>query len=44
MRCEPSVDPLGGALASYVKPAALDAVYGNAPVSYTLFAKLSLGQ
>jgi hypothetical protein len=34
---------LGGALAAYAKPAALDAAYGNAPVSYTLFAKLSLG-
>lgn len=35
---------LGGALAAYAKPAALDAAYGDAPVSYTLFAKLSLGQ
>jgi len=34
---------LGGALAAYAKPAALDAAYGKAPVSYTLFAKLSLG-
>jgi hypothetical protein len=34
---------LGGALAAYAKPAALDAAYGSAPVSYTLFAKLSLG-
>lgn len=35
---------LGGAMAAYVKPAALDTAYGTAPVSYTLFAKLSLGQ
>ncbi len=35
---------LGGALAAYAKPAALGAAYGDAPVSYTLFAKLSLGQ
>ena len=34
---------LGGSLAAYAKPAALDAAYGGAPVSYTLFAKLSLG-
>jgi hypothetical protein len=35
---------LGGALAAYAKPSALDAAYGDAPISYTLFAKLSLGQ
>jgi hypothetical protein len=35
---------LGGALAAYAKPHVLDAAYGDAPVSYTLFAKLSLGQ
>lgn len=34
---------LGGALAAYAKPAALDSAYGRAPFSYTLFAKLSLG-
>jgi len=34
---------LGGSLAVYAKPAVLDAAYGVAPVSYTLFAKLSLG-
>jgi len=34
---------LGGSLAAYAKPAALDAAYGDAPVSYTLFARLSLG-
>ncbi|MET0308002.1 MAG: hypothetical protein ABW023_04785 [Sphingomonas sp.] len=35
---------LGGSLAAYAKPAALDAAYGKAPVSYTLFARLALGQ
>ncbi|RIA37605.1 hypothetical protein DFR49_3492 [Hephaestia caeni] len=35
---------LGGALAAYAKPAALDAAYGDAPIGTTLFAKLSLGQ
>src|SRR3546814_20716563 len=34
---------LGGALAAYAKPAALDTAYGDAPISTTLFAKLSLG-
>jgi hypothetical protein len=34
---------LGGALAAYAKPAALAAAYGAHPISYTLFAKLSLG-
>ncbi|MEO9129834.1 MAG: hypothetical protein ABI240_01365 [Sphingomonas sp.] len=34
---------LGGTLAAYAKPAALGAAYGDAPISYTLFAKLSLG-
>ena len=34
---------LGGTVATYAKPAALDAAYGNAPVSGTLFAKLVLG-
>ncbi len=34
---------LGGSVAGYVYPAALDAAYGQSPVSYTLFAKLSLG-
>ena len=34
---------LGGTLAAYAKPAALDAVYGHAPVSWTLFAKLAVG-
>jgi len=35
---------LGGSVAAYAKPSALDAAYGKAPVSYTLFARLALGQ
>ncbi|WP_448663586.1 hypothetical protein ACG3SL_02620 [Sphingomonas sp. CJ20] len=35
---------LGGTLATYVKPAILDAAYGKAPLSYTVFARLALGQ
>ncbi|HVI98900.1 MAG TPA: hypothetical protein VM657_07535 [Sphingomonas sp.] len=35
---------LGGSLAAYAKPDALDAAYGNSPIGYTLFARLSLGQ
>ncbi len=34
---------LGGSLGVYAKPAALDAAYGKFPVSFSLFAKLSLG-
>lgn len=34
---------LGGSVAAYAKPRALDSAYGNAPVSATLFAKLVLG-
>ncbi|WP_245646750.1 hypothetical protein [Sphingomonas soli] len=34
---------LGGSLAAYAKPRALDTTYGRAPVSATLFARLSLG-
>ncbi|OYY89365.1 MAG: hypothetical protein B7Y45_12550 [Sphingomonas sp. 28-66-16] len=34
---------LGGAVAAYGKPAALDAAYGRAPISFTLFGRLSLG-
>jgi hypothetical protein len=34
---------LGGTVAAYAKPAALDAAYGRAPVSWTLFSKLALG-
>jgi hypothetical protein len=35
---------LGGSVATYVKPSALDAAYGRAPLSYTLFARLALGR
>ncbi len=34
---------LGGTVAAYATPSALDAAYGNAPVSWTLFAKLAVG-
>lgn len=34
---------LGGSVAGYAYPAALTGAYGTAPISYTLFAKLSLG-
>jgi hypothetical protein len=34
---------LGASGSIYAKPAALDAAYGRAPKSFTLFAKLSLG-
>ncbi len=34
---------LGGTVGSYALPDALDAAYGKTPVSFTLFAKLSLG-
>ena len=34
---------LGGAVGVYAKPAALDAAYGRFPVSFSLFAKVSLG-
>ena len=34
---------LGGSAAAFTKPAALDAYYGQHPMGYTLFAKLSLG-
>ncbi|MBB4154598.1 hypothetical protein GGQ80_002514 [Sphingomonas jinjuensis] len=34
---------LGGTVAAYAKPKALDAAYGMAPVSWTLFAKLGIG-
>lgn len=34
---------LGGSVAAYAKPDALDPYYGNSPVSGTAFAKLSLG-
>jgi len=35
---------LGGSVAAFIKPDALDAVYGSNPMGYTAFAKLSLGQ
>lgn len=35
---------LGGTVAKFFKPAALDPVYGNDPMGYTLFAKLTLGR
>lgn len=35
---------LGGSLAAFAKPDALDAVYGDNPLGYTLFAKLTLGR
>jgi hypothetical protein len=35
---------LGGSGSAYAKPSTLDAAYGSAPLSYTLFAKLSLGR
>ena len=34
---------LGGTVAAYAKPRALDAAYGRMPVSFSLFAKVSLG-
>jgi hypothetical protein len=34
---------LGASGAAYLKPDALDAAYGDSPLGYTVFAKLSLG-
>jgi hypothetical protein len=34
---------LGGSVAAFGKPDALDAAYGDDPIGYTLFAKLTLG-
>jgi hypothetical protein len=34
---------LGGSLAIYAKPAALDSFYGKKPVQFTLFGKVTLG-
>ncbi len=34
---------IGGSLAAFAKPRALDAVYGKSPVGATLFARLALG-
>jgi hypothetical protein len=35
---------LGGSVATFPKPDVLDAFYGDAPLGYTLFAKLTLGR
>ena len=35
---------LGGSVAKFFKPDALDAVYGDDPMGYTVFAKLTLGR
>ena len=35
---------LGGSVAGFLKPDALEAVYGDDPIGYTLFAKLTLGR
>ncbi|MBB4856718.1 hypothetical protein HNO88_000015 [Novosphingobium chloroacetimidivorans] len=42
-RFEPFELAVGGSLASYLKPHALDAVYGDKPWGYTVFARLTLG-
>jgi hypothetical protein len=34
---------LGGSASAYAKPDALDPYYGNSPLGYTLFARISLG-
>ena len=34
---------LGGTVATYALPAALESAYGDAPVSWTAFAKLAVG-
>jgi hypothetical protein len=34
---------LGGTVATYAKPAALDPYYGSSPIGYTVFARFSLG-
>lgn len=34
---------LGGTVAAYAKPTALDATHGAHPVSWTLFSKFALG-
>jgi hypothetical protein len=34
---------LGGTVAAYAKPTALEAAYGKTPVSWTLFSKLAVG-
>ncbi|MBO9516733.1 MAG: hypothetical protein J7493_01555 [Porphyrobacter sp.] len=35
---------LGGTVATFLKPQVLDAVYGDNPMGYTVFAKLNLGR
>ncbi|MBV1692311.1 hypothetical protein KRR38_32800 [Novosphingobium sp. G106] len=35
---------LGGTVSAFAKPAALDPYYGNNPMGFTVFAKLSLGE
>jgi hypothetical protein len=35
---------LGGSVAAFATPAALDAAYGDDPIGYTVFAKLALGR
>ena len=35
---------LGGTVATFIKPDALDPVYGDDPLGYTVFAKLTLGR
>jgi hypothetical protein len=42
-RLDPFELALGGSLAGYLKPDALDAAYGKSPWGYTLFARLTLG-
>lgn len=34
---------LGGTVSAFAKPAALDPYYGNNPMGYTLFMRMSLG-
>jgi hypothetical protein len=34
---------LGGSASAFVKPSALDPIYGKSPMGYTVFAKFSLG-
>lgn len=34
---------LGGSVSAYAKPSALDAAYGDNPLGYTLFARITLG-
>ncbi|HUD29086.1 MAG TPA: hypothetical protein VMQ93_09460 [Novosphingobium sp.] len=40
---DPFTLALGASVNGYLKPDALDAVYGNSPWGYTVFARLSLG-